>query len=115
VYYLDKQQKMDRLFSYAHDISQMPRDLELEEGVLEASFAKAFGLAEAKNAMKLDPGRLQGFADNWLEYMKTVFLELPGEEVESTKTRQANASKGAKKNEPPAKGPAETIPPPPSN
>jgi hypothetical protein len=115
VYYLDKQQKMDRLFSYANELAQMPRDLELDQGALEGSFAKAFSLGDGKNARNLDRARLQDFADNWLEYMKTVSLELPGEEVESLKTRKANSSPSSIQPAPPSQGPAESLPPPPSN
>jgi hypothetical protein len=67
VYYLDRQQKMDRLLSYANELAQMPRDLELDQGALEGSFAKAFSLGDSKNARKLDPARAQEFADNWMD------------------------------------------------
>jgi hypothetical protein len=113
VYYLHKEQKMDRLFSYANELAQMPRDLELNQYALERSFAKAFRLGDGKDVMQLDRSRLQTFADGWLEFMKTVELELPAQEVESMKTRQAKSVRTTQKTPAPTEGPTESIPPPP--
>jgi hypothetical protein len=114
VYYLDRQQNMDRLLGYITVLAHMPRDMELSDRALEATFAKTFGLTDAKGPMKLDPGRLQSFADKWVDYMKGVSLEVPSEEMESLKTRKMNSAPPAKKSEPTTKGPA-TLPAPPGN
>jgi hypothetical protein len=111
VYYLAKEQKMDRLFKYAAELSQMPRDLELNRQALEASFAKAFGLSDSKDALKLDATRLQVFADEWLEFMSKTHLEFLELEINGMKERTDGFTFTPQKSGPAPKG--KGPPPPP--
>ena len=119
VYYLVKEQKMDRLLSYASEVADMPRDLDLDLRTLEGTFAKAFGLGDGKNALKLDQGRFEAFADNWSEFMNAVNLELPEVQRVSMEFRQSLSSQqGPPRKDgpqpgklPPGKGPPPPPPP----
>jgi hypothetical protein len=109
VYYLNREQKMDRLFRFIDELGQMPRDLELEPRVLEACFAKAFALGSLKNALKADPAKLQELGDSWFAGMETESLELPEVEKEA---RRPHAP-APKKSGPGPKGSANPMVPPP--
>ncbi len=122
IYYLVKEQKFDEVLRYTNELALLPRDLDLNERVLEACFAKAFGLGAAKSGLQLDPAALQSFADKWFEAMKLVDLEVV--EVEQrfhdrTKLNQPQNGpltkfKGPPRKGPPRKGPpGRGVPPPP--
>ncbi len=112
VYYLARDKKMDRLFRYAKEVGQMPRDLELNSQALGGSFAKAFDLSDAKDALKMDPDRLQVFADSWLEFMKTLNLELAEVETRGLEYRVDMATPIPQKTGPAPKGKGPPLPPP---
>ncbi len=112
VYYLARDKKMDRLFRYAKEVGQMPRDLELNRQALEGSFAKAFALSDAKDALRLDADRLQLFADTWLEFMSRLNLELPDVETTSLQYRVDMATVVPPKGGPAPKGKGPPPPPP---
>src|SRR5206468_5382624 len=76
VYHLIKYNKFNNLIRYSQELSELPRDLDLEPRVLEACFAKAFSMGDAKNSLRLDNSRLQSFADAWFAGMEGVNLEL---------------------------------------
>lgn len=113
VYYLANQHKMDRLVSYANEIAQLPRDVELDQWALESAFAKAFGLGQAKNELVLDRSRLQAEADEWMNYITAVNLELPSVQLHSEKTRKANEDAKTRKPSAAPKTPEGKAPPPP--
>jgi hypothetical protein len=114
VYYLVKERKADGLLRYMREIRQMPRDLELDARTLEGAFAKAFNLGDVKSPQKLDPAKFQKFADDWISDMEGVSLELSAVEIDSMKTRAANALPALKKDDPATKGPPDLSPPPPN-
>jgi hypothetical protein len=75
VYYLAQNRKLGNLLRYGQELNQMPRDLDLDEKALQGCFARAFDLTDAKDG-RLDPAKLQYFADAWFSEMQSVNLEL---------------------------------------
>ncbi len=113
VYYLISEQKLNQLLSYAGEIAQMPRDLELDDRALDACFAKAFGLADAHAPLKLDGSRVQDFADRWSEFMRRVNLEVPEVQNWYREVFNQRHGLGSQKNAPPPDAPRGNGPPPP--
>jgi hypothetical protein len=76
VYYLVQTRKSSHLLRYGQELNRLPRDLDLDEKALQACFARAFDeLADPKDARRLEPARLQQFADEWLGFMQGINLE----------------------------------------
>src|SRR5438874_11352157 len=65
VYYLLQNKKLPQLLQYTQELANLPRDLELDERALQACFAKAFGLADAKDPRRLDQRKAFEFASGW--------------------------------------------------
>jgi hypothetical protein len=71
-YFLAKR-KLDGLERYFKELSKLPRDMEIDDGVLLTAFAKAFGLVDAKN--QIDDAKLATLAAEWYKYMDNTTLE----------------------------------------
>lgn len=71
VYYLAKNQQLDRLMRYCGDLSMLPRDLEFDESVLRGVFDRAFQVRDVK-----------GFSERWFLEMDNLTLEFPEMERE---------------------------------
>lgn len=76
-YYLAQKGKLDSIFLYGKELDKLPRDLDLNEQVLQASFGKSFNMADTRNAQLIDDTKLQNLATNWFDTMLGVNLE-PG-------------------------------------
>jgi len=76
-YYLLHEKKLPELARYSAELSNLPRDLELDQAALLACFARAFGLSDAKDPRRLDPRKTSQFADAWFTFMDGVHLEVP--------------------------------------
>lgn len=74
VYYLAQKGRLDDLFNYAKELDKLPRDLDLSEQVLQASFGKAFKMADTRNAQNIDDIKLQNLATYWFDEMQGVNL-----------------------------------------
>ncbi len=92
VYHLIRNNKFNTLIRYSQELSDLPRDLDLERRVLEACFAKAFDLGDPKSSLRLHAGRLQGFADAWFAGMDGMNLELLQVEQDALMLRRLLAS-----------------------
>jgi Protein of unknown function (DUF1570) len=86
-YYLLHEKKLPELARYTAELSDLPRDLELDEAALQACFGKAFGLSDAKDPRRLDPRKVSQFADAWFGVMDGVNLEARDAEVILTDAR----------------------------
>jgi hypothetical protein len=72
-YYLARE-KLDQLFKYYQELSQMPRDVELDDSMLLGAFARAFDMT-VPGTNKIDETKLGVLADEWAQYMTSVTLE----------------------------------------
>ncbi len=114
VYYLVQNKKFNTIIRYTQELDALPRDLDLDQRMLEGLFAKSFDLGDAKSAHKLDPSRLQGFAEAWFAEMEGVSLAAAEVEHDELKYRydQANPKKKQPpKGQFPGGGPPGLIPP----
>lgn len=75
-YYLAKT-RLSGLMRYCQELSQLPRDLEMNDRALLAAFARAFDVANATQD-GIDPQKFEELAKNWVAYMRSV--PLPGAE-----------------------------------
>ena len=99
--YFLAQKKLGNLQRYFKNLSEMPRDLELDEATLWDCFARAFDCYDPKTK-KPDESKLTILAEDWQNYMLNVNLE--GEEF--LKTLQAiYAENNAKPDEAKKPGP----------
>jgi hypothetical protein len=94
-YYL-AQKKLGGLQRYFKYLSEMPRDLELDDTALLDCFARAFDCYDAKTK-KPDEGRLGAFAEEWMGFMHDEPLEA---EVFLKKLQEIYAESIAKPEEP---------------
>jgi hypothetical protein len=74
-YYLAQKGKLDYLFAYGKELDRLPRDMDLNEQILEASFAKAFNMADAQDAGKVDNIKMYNMAGSWFTMMEGINLE----------------------------------------
>lgn len=86
-YYLLHEKKLPELARYTAELSNLPRDLELDEAALQACFARAFGLSDAKDPRRLDARKTSQFADAWFSFMDGVNLEVRDAEAILTDAR----------------------------
>jgi len=73
VYYLARAKKLELLLNYCRELDKLPRDLDLDEGLLQSCFAKGFGLAGKDG--RVNPAAFQGFADAWFAEMELLSLD----------------------------------------
>ncbi|GEM_PF-3387424 len=97
VYYIiHEEKKLPQLLRYTQELANLPRDLDLDERTLQACFARAFDLTDAKDARRLDPEKGRVFANAWFSRMLEISLEVPEAERELTAYRfPVPAKKGA--------------------
>ena len=75
VYYLAQTRKLECLFNYGKELSNLPRDMDLNDQVLQACFGKAFGLTDARDSRRIDTINLKNMAGAWFEMMQGTNLE----------------------------------------
>jgi hypothetical protein len=73
-FYLARQ-KLDGLLRYYEELSKLPRDLEFDDKVLLACFARAFELVEVKKPDTIDAAKFGKFARDWNENINLTTLE----------------------------------------
>jgi len=66
--------ELGSLRKYFQELSQMPRDLVLDDKVLLAAFARAFNCANTDGSP--NKGKLTALADRWIRFIDTQSLEL---------------------------------------
>jgi Protein of unknown function (DUF1570) len=96
-YYLAKGPgNVDLLLRYYQELGKLPRDLEFDDDVLKGCFARAFGLADAKDPTKVDPVAFDRFAQKWQTFMNGEPLELKDvlDEVKKAQTDLKKAGSG---------------------
>jgi hypothetical protein len=81
------EKKLPELARYTAELSNLPRDLELDEAALQGCFARAFGLSDAKDPRRLDARKTSQFADAWFSFMDGVNLEVRDAEAILTDAR----------------------------
>ena len=67
---------INRFFRYGEELNKLPRDMDLNEKVLQACAAKAFGLSGPKSGGRLDMAATKAMAEAWYELMDRTTLEL---------------------------------------
>ncbi|MCI0680884.1 MAG: DUF1570 domain-containing protein [Gemmataceae bacterium] len=77
VYYLMDQKKTSQLLQFTQELNNLPRDLELDSRTLQACFGRALNLLDAKDPRRLDPVKARTFANDWIDHMTRVNLEVP--------------------------------------
>jgi hypothetical protein len=96
VYYLiERRRDPMGLFRYCQELNALPRDLDLDEQVLEGLFARAFNLGQANDPSKLDAAKTAAFANGWFSELSGITLENPEIQFEMLETRRLAAKKSA--------------------
>jgi hypothetical protein len=93
--------KQDKLLAYYAELRKLPRDVEYDEAVLKAAFARAFGLLAADpmdpRKKTLDLKGAESLANDWFSKMETVTLDMVEVEQKELTTRaQAAQPENAK-------------------
>ncbi len=95
---------LDKLLNYYQELSNLPRDLEYNEDVVQNCFARAFGLltADASDPSRkmLDINRVKRLANDWFNKMDLVQLDIIEVEQEGMLSRKqaADEAKAPKTN-----------------
>jgi Protein of unknown function (DUF1570) len=76
VYYLARDHNLSYLFKYGDEFDKLPRDMDLNDLVLQGAFAKAFDMTDLNNLRQIDDVKLKNEANKWFEMMQTVNLDL---------------------------------------
>jgi hypothetical protein len=76
VYHLASNDEVNQLVTYGKLLSALPRDMDLNESVLQACAAKAFKLGSPQDASRFDAAGLQSRADAWFKQMQNLVLEM---------------------------------------
>ncbi len=74
-YYLANN-KLDGLLRYYKELAKLPRDLEFDNEVLLACFARAFDLTDGKDPKKVNRNKLDQLARDWDKFLDNTPLEL---------------------------------------
>ena len=95
--YFLAQRKLRNLQRYFKNLSEMPRDLELDDAALLECFARAFDCYDPKTG-KPDESKLSNLAEEWQGYMLSVNLEvgrLPSDLAKDLCRKQQSSAGGA--------------------
>ncbi len=76
IYYLAQDRKLHYLFKYGEELDQLPRDMDLNDLVLQGSFAKAFDMTDARSARQIDEIKMKNMASYWFEMIQGANLEM---------------------------------------
>lgn len=76
VYYLAQDRKLHYLFRFGEELDKLPRDMDLNDQVLQGAFAKAFDMTDTRNARQVDEIKLKNMASYWFEMISGANLEL---------------------------------------
>jgi len=104
-YYLARKD-MRKLDNYFQALNELPRDLELNDKVLQRCFFQAFGLTDAKDPSKVNETALTNFANDWFSTLEATVFPVP-QYMEAVYFHQKELKKAK---EGPAKGPPNTPP-----
>src|SRR5207248_1896204 len=74
IYYLAQKGKLDYLASYGKELNKLPRDMDLNDMILQGCFAKAFDMAETRDPRQIDSVKLKNLATAWIEEMDETNL-----------------------------------------
>jgi len=91
--YLARKRLKD-LDKYFQLLTELPRDLEFNEKVLQHCFAQAFGLTDAKDSSKLNETALANLANDWIATLDGTTFPVPG--YMEAANRFGKESKGGK-------------------
>jgi hypothetical protein len=75
--YFLAQKHLDGLLRYGQELSALPRDLELDESVHLACFARAFNLTDPAKPGEPDPAKMRAFANDWYRAISLTTLLMP--------------------------------------
>ena len=87
VYRLSVEKKLHYLFNFGDELNKLPRDLDLKETVLQASFARAFNMTSTRDARLVDAGELKIQAERVFKNMKELNLEMVNIQAKYEQTR----------------------------
>jgi hypothetical protein len=76
VYYLMRKDT-SRFEKYFSELAGLPRDLDLNEKVLQGCFGRAYGLSQPGDASKFDETKLVTMANDWYDYIEKTSLPVP--------------------------------------
>lgn len=68
-------QKLPQTLAFWNELSQLPRDMDLNPEAVEACFARAFELGDASNPNRCDSDKLAAFEKAWREFISFQNLE----------------------------------------
>jgi hypothetical protein len=105
VYYLAQGGNLNYLFKYGDELDKLPRDMDLNDLVLQGSFAKAFDMTDLNNPRQIDDVKMKNEASKWFEMMQGVNLD-------SMTIQEFYLKQRAKLDGPPAKTPVSPNPNP---
>jgi hypothetical protein len=94
-YYL-MQQKRDGLVRFFQELSNLPRDLEFDDGVLLAAFGRAFDLIDPSKPNEVNPTKFYNLAKEWYSYIKLTNLETPEILNQARREQQSELKTGNK-------------------
>lgn len=75
--YFLAQRRLDGLLRYFQELSNMPRDLDLDETALIGCFARAFDLTDKSKPNELNPTQVRELSQKWYESMNDIHIEVP--------------------------------------
>jgi hypothetical protein len=95
---IQDQNNRDNFFKYLHELSQLPRDMQISTDTHLLLFVRAFGLVTEPDVSKIDMATVRkgvkDFARNWyMKYMSTVQLDMPDVWALWKKTEAQKAAK----------------------
>jgi hypothetical protein len=76
VFYLSESKQLGDLFKYGKELDKLPRDMDLDEPVLQGCFARGFGITDPKDPRRINQKKMKDLARGWFESMQGVNLAL---------------------------------------
>ena len=111
VYYLAKIGKLHYLFRYGNELDKLPRNMDLNELVLQGAYAKAFDMTDRGDARQIDPIAKEREGNAWFELLReptSIFTETCAMQAYYEKKRSKIDDTG----KPPPNDPNSTSPQP---